>query len=67
MNSGCLPLPDLVDRLRAALTRRYAIERELGRGGPATAASNHPHFLPLHDSREVDGFSEISGDSKEEP
>ncbi len=30
------PLPDIVDRLRAALADRYAIERETGRGGMAT-------------------------------
>jgi TolB-like protein/tetratricopeptide (TPR) repeat protein len=29
-------MPDLLDRLRAALVDRYAIEREIGRGGMAT-------------------------------
>lgn len=29
-------MPDVVDRLKAALADRYAIERELGRGGMAT-------------------------------
>ena len=29
-------MPDLVDRLKAALTDRYAIEREIGSGGMAT-------------------------------
>src|SRR5437870_3089119 len=29
-------MPDAFDRLRAALADRYAIERELGRGGMAT-------------------------------
>jgi tRNA A-37 threonylcarbamoyl transferase component Bud32 len=82
------------DRLTAALSDRYAIERELGQGGMATvylaqdlkherkvaikvlkpelaavlgadrfvqeikttAALQHPHILPLHDSGEADGF-----------
>ena len=29
-------MPDLIDRLAAALADRYAIERELGAGGMAT-------------------------------
>jgi serine/threonine-protein kinase len=29
-------VPDLLDRLRAALADRYAIEREIGSGGMAT-------------------------------
>src|SRR5690349_6035579 len=33
---GCTPVPDLLDSLRDALADRYAVERELGRGGMAT-------------------------------
>ena len=85
---------DPIDRLNAALTGRYDVERKLGEGGMATvylgrdlrhdrpvaikvlksdltalvgagrflteikttAALQHPHILPLHDSGEVDGI-----------
>src|SRR6266704_3279 len=30
------PVPDLLETLRDALAQRYAVERELGRGGMAT-------------------------------
>src|SRR5690348_8817024 len=33
---GCTPVPDLLDSLRETLADRYAVERELGRGGMAT-------------------------------
>src|SRR6478672_9341722 len=85
---------DYLERLTAALSDRYRIERELGAGGMATvylaqdlkhdrrvaikvlrpelaavigadrflseikttAALQHPHILPLHDSGEADSF-----------
>jgi len=31
-----MSMPDILDRLKAALADRYAIERELGAGGMAT-------------------------------
>src|SRR5260370_1250288 len=39
------PLADLLARLQAALADRYTIDRELGRGGVATALS----YAPSHD------------------
>ena len=29
-------MPDLLERLRSAISDRYAVEREIGRGGMAT-------------------------------
>ena len=43
---------DPVERLKAALSDRHRIERELGSGGMATVYV----ILPLHDSGEADGF-----------
>jgi serine/threonine-protein kinase len=42
-------MPDLLDRLRTALADRYAIERELGRGGTATVylAEDLKHHRPV--------------------
>jgi TolB-like protein/Flp pilus assembly protein TadD/tRNA A-37 threonylcarbamoyl transferase component Bud32 len=42
-------MPDLVDRLRTALVDRYAIEREVGRGGMATVylAQDVRHHRPV--------------------
>ena len=34
-------MPDLLDRLKAALADRYAIQEELGAGGMATAYFAH--------------------------
>jgi serine/threonine-protein kinase len=42
-------MPDLLDRLKTALADRYAIERELGRGGTATVylAEDLKHHRPV--------------------
>ncbi len=42
-------MPELIDRLRAALVDRYAIEREVGRGGMATVylAQDVRHHRPV--------------------
>ena len=53
-------MSDSIDRLRAALSDRYQVERELGEGGMATvrvtANLQHTHILPPFDSGEADGF-----------
>src|SRR4029077_14275560 len=43
------PVPDLLDSLREALADRYAVERELGRGGMATGflAGELKHHRPV--------------------
>ena len=42
-------MPDLLDSLREALADRYAVERELGRGGMATVflAEDLKHRRPV--------------------
>jgi TolB-like protein/tetratricopeptide (TPR) repeat protein len=42
-------MPDLLDRLKAALVHRYAVQRELGRGGMATVylAEDLKHHRPV--------------------
>ena len=42
-------MPELLDRLRAALAGRYQIEREVGRGGMATVylAQDVRHHRPV--------------------
>src|SRR6266581_5011137 len=43
------PVPDLLETLRDALAQRYAVERELGRGGMATVflAEDRKHGRPV--------------------
>ena len=45
-------MPDLLDRLTAALADRYAIERELGAGGMATVSNEVRDGKTNHFSRD---------------
>jgi hypothetical protein len=48
-NSILVAVNDVVERLKAALTGRYTVERELGRGGMATVllAQDNKHHRPV--------------------
>jgi eukaryotic-like serine/threonine-protein kinase len=49
LNSPDAAVPDIVDRLQTAITDRYVLGRELGRGGMATVylAQDLKHDRPI--------------------